>query len=370
MPPSSADFESAGLYDPASPDAAERLALLEWLVAHGATIEQMVRAVAHGTLLDVAGDLGRARTEPLTLAQVSAATGMPVARIEAIRFAVGLPPVAPDEPVMSAEEGRTLAVFELGRELFGEAALRRFTQVIGASVARIAEAAIALSLADLLAPIRERGGGELALAQARLGAAQSVGPLAQAVGTLFKAHMDVAARRIAAWHTRDALDTVSAAVGFLDLVGFTTVARRVDARGLAAIIDRFEEAAYDVATAAEGRVVKFIGDEVMFVTADPARACDIALTLVERFAGDDAVTPRGAIAAGDVLVRGGDYYGPVVNLASRAAGLAVPREILVTDAVATAAGAAFRFEPAGRRALKGFDEPVRLAAVERATRSA
>jgi adenylate cyclase len=179
--------------------------------------------------------------------------------------------------------------------------------------------------------------------------------------------MSVAARRIGAGHQQGRLDVMPMTVGFLDLVGFTTLARRIDAEALAVVIDRFEETAHDVTTAGDGRVVKFIGDEVMFVTRDVAAACDIALTLVERFAGDASVTPRGALAAGDVLVRGGDYYGPVVNLAARAAGLAVPSEILVTEAIASAAPAALRFESAGRRALRGFDEPVRLCTVERAT---
>ena len=56
---------------------------------------------------------------------------------------------------------------------------------------------------------------------------------------------------------------------------------------------------------------------------DPAAACDIALTLVERFAEDVNVTPRGAIAYGELVVRGGDYYGPTVNLAARLAFLGV-----------------------------------------------
>ena len=85
------------------------------------------------------------------------------------------------------------------------------------------------------------------------------------------------------------------------------------------MIERFEETAYDVATARDGRVVKLIGDEVMFVTVDPAAACDIGLTLFERFADDAAVTPRGGLAYGDLLLRGGDYYGAVVNLAARVA---------------------------------------------------
>jgi adenylate cyclase len=139
-------------------------------------------------------------------------------------------------------------------------------------------------------------------------------------------------------------------------------------RALAELIERFEDAAYDIAAARDGRVVKLIGDEVMFVARDAASACDIALTLVERFAGDPSVTPRGGLAIGELLLRGGDYYGPIVNLAARVADLAVPGELLVTLEVAAAAGPAFRFEPAGKRMLRGFEEPVALHALARAAR--
>jgi len=112
--------------------------------------------------------------------------------------------------------------------------------------------------------------------------------------------------------------------------------------------------------------VKLIGDEVMFVVRDPAAACEVALTLVDRFANDPAVTPRGGLAWGDILYRGGDYYGPTVNLAARVAQIAVPGELLVTtDVAAHADGDAVHFEPAGKRMLKGFDEPVPLLAVTR-----
>ena len=67
-----------------------------------------------------------------------------------------------------------------------------------------------------------------------------------------------------------------------------------------------------------------------------------------------------------MLIRGGDYYGPVVNLAARIAEQAVPNELLVTPELPAAqAEAALRFEPAGKRMLKGFDAPVTLMTVER-----
>ncbi len=151
---------------------------------------------------------------------------------------------------------------------------------------------------------------------------------------------------------------------------------------LGVIVDRFEAITSDVAAAHGGRVVKLIGDAVMFVTVRSADACEIALTLIERFGADGVVTPRGGLACGPILARAGDYYGATVNLASRIGDLAVPNEILVTAELAADAAAAqpaaargaaasptratYRFEPAGKRMLKGFDKPVPLLSLARA----
>jgi adenylate cyclase len=184
---------------------------------------------------------------------------------------------------------------------------------------------------------------------------------------MFRSHMEVAIERFRRLGLGRSVDTAHMTVGFVDLVGFTTLSTRLSARDLAGLIERFEEGAHDVVTARGGRLVKLIGDEVMFVTLEASAACDTALALCEEFATDPAVTPRGALATGELLLRGGDYYGPIVNLASRLAELAVPRELLVTAAVAAEArSATLRFEPAGRRMLKGFEEPVALLTVERA----
>jgi class 3 adenylate cyclase len=68
------------------------------------------------------------------------------------------------------------------------------------------------------------------------------------------------------------------------------------------------------------------------------------------------------LAFGDVVTRHGDYYGPVVNLASRLSDEAIPGEVLVDGAVAEAVVVdGLEFEPAGRRLLKGFSDPVRVS---------
>jgi class 3 adenylate cyclase len=359
-------LRAAGLYDPRAEGAADRLALLEWLVGRGLTVEQMVRAERDGLLTALAADMTVHSGPGHTLAEVAARLELPAERIQEIRLAAGLPPIAPDDPVVSDEEAATFAAFAAAAAQFGEAAMRRFTRVLGSSLARVAEAAVSLFLVSVEGPLRESGGGELALAQANLQATEHLKLVPSVLGGTFRAHLETAIRRFRQARRSPSVDTVHLTVGFVDLVGYTTLSRRLTPRELATVVDRFEDTAHQVATARDGRVVKVIGDEVMFVTLRAAAACDVALTLVEHFCCDPSITPRGGLAAGDILVRGGDYYGPVVNLAARLAELAVPRELLVTLEVAAEAGASrLRFEPAGKRLLRGFDEPVPVLAVAR-----
>jgi class 3 adenylate cyclase len=65
-----------------------------------------------------------------------------------------------------------------------------------------------------------------------------------------------------------------------------------------------------------------------------------------------------------VITRHGDYYGTVVNLASRLADLAIPKEVLVDAATARSPVTPFSFRPAGHRLLKGFDDPFEVYSLE------
>jgi len=149
--------------------------------------------------------------------------------------------------------------------------------------------------------------------------------------------------RDAVWR-KLAIDDVSAtrrllAVGFLDLVGYTALSQQLEDDELAALVSRFEELTHDTIAELGGRLVKTIGDEVMFVSEAPEITARIALRLTER-TGDDSVLPeaRGGIAFGSVVAREGDYYGSVVNLAHRLVELAYPGTVLASaelhDAIA------------------------------------
>ena len=91
--------------------------------------------------------------------------------------------------------------------------------------------------------------------------------------------------------------------------------------------------------------------EVIAASTNPAMASRsrvlanslIALRLTERSIGDELLPEtRAGLAYGSMLSREGDYYGPVVNLASRLTEIARPGEVLasrqLTDGIARTAG--------------------------------
>lgn len=124
---------------------------------------------------------------------------------------------------------------------------------------------------------------------------------------------------------------VDVTVGFADLVSYTRMSRRLPRRELSRLVQRFEGLTSDLITTGGGRVVKTVGDEVLFIAPDPMRGAVIALSISERMSTDDLIPDvRVGIAHGPVLRSLGDVYGTTVNLASRLTALAAPGTV-VTD---------------------------------------
>ena len=244
--------------------------------------------------------------------------------------------------------------------MFGEEPTLQFTRAVGSSMARVADAALSLFLVNVEGPIvQEGGGGDAARARRRRRRSTLLDVVPSLMAGLFRLHMQAAISR---QRIANRLDREPVAVPARGRVRRPRRASRRTPRTSAptsspASSRRFEARANDVVAPRGGRVVKHIGDEVMFVEADPAAACDIALQLVESFGEEAGVAPHAGVGFGAVVARGGDYYGSVVNLASRIADLAVPGEVLVTEAVPTrprSATAGSAFEPAGRRHAEGL----------------
>jgi len=153
---------------------------------------------------------------------------------------------------------------------------------------------------------------------------------------------------------------------FLDLVGYT---RLTEERGDAAAAALAESLAVlvDRSARAHGGVpVKWLGDGVMVHYRTPAGAVRSALELVEQLPEAGLPPAHVGVAAGPVVVQGGDYFGRTVNLAARIAAQAGAGQVLASQGVAEPAPpAGVRFLELGDLELKGFADPVRLLEARR-----
>ena len=164
----------------------------------------------------------------------------------------------------------------------------------------------------------------------------------------------------------DAPLPLARSVGFADLVSYTSLSRRMNERTLAQLVQRFENKCAEIISVGAGRLVKTVGDEVLFVADTPEAGAQISLALAKEFQEDEFLpNARVAVVWGRVLSRLGDIYGPTVNLAARLTALAEPGTVL-TDSLTAAAladDARFVLIPQETTSVRGFGDinPVVLA---------
>jgi class 3 adenylate cyclase len=339
--PGPEEFEAAGLVDPREPGAADRLELLDYLSGLGLSLEAMVEADHAGRLGTMASELVvQGPGEALTLDQAAAASRTSPERVLGVRLASGLPPRRGDDTLSPSVVG-DMASFEAGAALFGEGPTLAFTRVMGSAMARVAEAAVSLFITErsphVVAGAQAQGtSGEAAAArEGAIAAATFMDVIPPVMTNLLREHM---ARAIAKSATERAADgdarAVSVAIGFVDLVGSTSWSSRLSLEEHARALTAFETAAWDITTGHGGRVVKLIGDEVMFVAPTGTAAARIASELCRVIADDPALPEaRAAVGLGTVGSKDGDYFGPLVNVVARAMEMAEPSTVVVTDAV-------------------------------------
>ncbi|WP_338016563.1 adenylate/guanylate cyclase domain-containing protein [Nesterenkonia muleiensis] len=149
------------------------------------------------------------------------------------------------------------------------------------------------------------------------------------------------------------------AVGFADLVSYTSLSRQMSERTLAHMVQRFESKCAEIISIGGGRLVKTVGDEVLYNAETPEAGAEIALALAETIAADDVLPEaRVSVVWGRVLSRLGDIYGPTVNLAARLTTLADPGTVLVDSSTAEALeeSSDYLLVPQPPRIVRGFGE--------------
>ena len=332
--------------------------LLAHLAKLGATDAQ-TSDLDDDDLIGLAGDLQLARGLPLTIDDVARQAGCGRDDVRAIYEGLGLRV----DDLAGFGDGDVALVSLVTHDTSGiiDTVGTQILRVAGTALSRLAEATVAAYVQDV--EHRDDSRDLIAEADQNAFASTLVLVLGDMLPTVFRHHMWTSVRRQrVAQHGIADPEVVRLAVGFVDLVGFTSFSRFATPAELIATIEDFEQRAFETAHRFGGRIVKSIGDEVMIAASDARIVSAIALELVDTTGDDPSVAPRAGVSAGDVLFRLGDYYGPVVNLASRLTAEAVPGEVLTDQS--TDVGADMALYPAGRRTLKGFAEPVTVWTVE------
>ena len=159
---------------------------------------------------------------------------------------------------------------------------------------------------------------------------------------------------------------VTPAICFLDITGFT---RLTEERGDDAAAELAQRLAPLVQRPAErhgGRVVKWLGDGVMFYFREPTGGVVAALEMIDAISAAGLPPAHVGLHTGPVVFQGGDYFGRTVNLAARIGGQAAPGQVLVTqEIVERVVPDGIAFQPIGAVELRGVSEPVLLHAVMR-----
>jgi adenylate cyclase len=305
--------------------------LREAVLGFGVPVDEVDRAEQDGTLELLALEHSVSMEEPIyNLIEVSARSGIDPTQLRALWRALGFPDPRPDERLFTDTDVEMLSDvmrFIDNGALEADLALQ-MSRVIGSSLNRIATALV--DAADSQVTARRLTGTSPELAQmAAIQAADVLPLLPRIMEQVWRRHLGAAARRRIVRATADEGQIVC--VGFADLVGFTAQTQELPEHQLAEVVGRFETIAFDLASAHGGRVVKMIGDEVMFTCDDVISGAELALDMAATYRQDDHLSDvRVGLASGRVLERDGDVFGSVVNLASRVTNVAYPGAVIVS----------------------------------------
>jgi adenylate cyclase len=113
-------------------------------------------------------------------------------------------------------------------------------------------------------------------------------------------------------------------------------------------------------TGTEGRIVKGLGDGYMLAFGDPRDAVDAAWRIIVRHRDGEGPGVHASLHQGVAVVRDGDYFGGVVNVAARILAAAKRDELVATEPVAEATDSDFHWEHAGASFIRGVRDTVDL----------
>jgi adenylate cyclase len=205
------------------------------------------------------------------------------------------------------------------------------TRGVGQTMARLAD----WEVSTLVSRVEEMEAGEEATGS-RIGSARRLidevnPPFEQLLVYAWRRHLAAAVGRVEAMGAKDEdLHTIDVTVGFADLVSFTALSNTLDRDEIGDLVEVFESRCQDVVARYGGRIIKSLGDSVLFVTNTAEEAVGVAEGIINVI-GRDAKMPdvRLGLASGPVIQRLGDIFGPPVNMAARLTQVARRNRLIV-----------------------------------------
>ena len=286
------------------------------------------------------GDLERAilgEAPELNALDVADATGVTLEEARRLWRALGFPEHGLENAYTDADtEALSMMISAVRADLIDFDLAVNLTRAVGQTMARLAdwEVSTLVSRVDELAadPDTDEGrtGSALRLIE------QIKDPFEDLLIYVWRRHLAAAVARVEALRSNaEDLNTVQLTVGFADIVSFTALSNRLTEERIGDLVELFESRCSDVVTAQGGRVIKSIGDSVLFVSEDPIGAYNIAEGIIN-VVGRDSRMPdiRLGLATGSVVMRLGDVFGPPVNLAARLTAVARRNRIIIDKATA------------------------------------
>lgn len=158
------------------------------------------------------------------------------------------------------------------------------------------------------------------------------------------------------------LGTTRLTVGFADIVSFTALSNTLTEQQIGDLVELFESRCADVVAVNRGRIIKSLGDSVLFVNDSALAAYDTAEGIINVIGRDPRMPDvRVGLASGSVVTRLGDVFGPPVNMAARLTAVARRNRIIIDEATAAILPAdQFETRRLPARPVRGFGlvEPV------------
>jgi adenylate cyclase len=306
---------------------------------------------------------------------VSAQESIPVELLLVVRDAMGLAQASADDQVREDElQLVPLIKLQLSKG-FDLAVVERSLRVYGETLRRIAETEADWWHTQILLPSRASGmnAAELLRVQAELGEEFNT-LIDQALLAIYHANQEHTWTETLIAEVEDALDRVglrnkmetTPAMCFLDITGFTRLTEERGDQAAADLAARLTPLVQRPAERHGGKVVKWLGDGVMFHFRNSRDGVVAALEMGEAISAAELPPAHVGLATGPVVFQGGDYFGRTVNLAARIAEQAQPGQVLVTQEIVDHIGPGdVVFEPIGSFLLQGVSQPVVLHAAER-----